>query len=55
MLKVHGRSVLHISAEKGSTEIYELLSDPTYQIDTTLKDKVISSGHLIYSYNTAMV
>lgn len=39
--KVHGQSVLHIAAEKGFTEIYELLSDPTVcEIDTTLRDKV---------------
>ena len=37
--QVHGWSVLHIAAEKGFAEIYELLLlDPT--VDTTLKDKV---------------
>ena len=38
--KVHGRSVLHIAAEQGFTDIFEFLSDPTYEVDTTLKDKV---------------
>jgi hypothetical protein len=51
--QVHGRSssVLHIAAEKGFTEIYELLSDPTVcEIDTTLRDKVSMSSttSLIY-------
>ena len=39
--QIHGWSVLHIAAEKGFTEIYELLSDPTVcEIDTTLRDRV---------------
>lgn len=39
--KVHGQSLLHIAAEKGYTDIFEILSDPTYEIDTTLRDKVL--------------
>ena len=43
--KVHGRSVLHIAVEKGFTEIYKLLSNPTIcQIDTTLRDKVSTTS-----------